>query len=118
MMLMMKMMIFMIIIKLIFILLRLDINLKSGKHEESATPFHLSVRFHEDIIVRNTKNEEGEWGEEEREENLNELTVPNPILPGKFLYILYTIKIEIDIEHVLNNKIINFFFIIYRYNKR
>ncbi|XP_058811288.1 32 kDa beta-galactoside-binding lectin lec-3-like isoform X2 [Topomyia yanbarensis] len=66
-----------------------DINFLSGKSEEADNILHFSVRFLEDIIVRNSKIEGG-WGPEERHDGLNELTAPNPITPGELfkLYIL------------------------------
>ncbi|XP_059612519.1 32 kDa beta-galactoside-binding lectin lec-3 [Phlebotomus argentipes] len=61
---------------------RLNINLASGKGEEAPVPLTLSVRFHEDMIVRNTSHDDGSWGHEEREDNLDPFTVPNPMIPG------------------------------------
>lgn len=61
---------------------RVDINLKSGKDEDANIPLQLSVRFHDDIIVRNTCTD-AEWGLEEREANVQSFTAPNPIIPGK-----------------------------------
>lgn len=55
------------------------INLTSGKVGEVDIPFHFSVRFHNENIVRNSLVEQ-EWGEEEVEENL--LSSPNPIMSG------------------------------------
>ncbi|XP_053681766.1 32 kDa beta-galactoside-binding lectin lec-3-like [Sabethes cyaneus] len=68
---------------------RIDINFLSGKSDEADNILHLSVRFLEDIIVRNTKLSNS-WGHEEREDSLNELTAPNPIKAGELfkLYIL------------------------------
>lgn len=65
---------------------RIDINFAQGKMTGCPVPLHLSIRFHEDIILRNTKVEE-DWGSEEREDNLHELTAPNPIIPGLKLYL-------------------------------
>uniref|UniRef100_A0A1B0CFH5 Galectin n=1 Tax=Lutzomyia longipalpis TaxID=7200 RepID=A0A1B0CFH5_LUTLO len=62
---------------------RVDINLTSGKGEGAPIPLTISVRFHEDIIVRNTSHEDGSWGVEEREDNLDTYTVPNPLLAGE-----------------------------------
>uniref|UniRef100_A0A1B0D548 Galectin n=2 Tax=Phlebotomus papatasi TaxID=29031 RepID=A0A1B0D548_PHLPP len=62
---------------------KLDINLTSGKHELAPVPLTISVRFHEDIIVRNTFHEDGSWGDEEREDNLDAYTVPNPLIAGE-----------------------------------
>lgn len=59
----------------------LDINLKSGKSENSHIILHLSCRFYEDVIVRNSWTPNG-WDVEEREQNLNEFTMPNPIVAG------------------------------------
>lgn len=56
-----------------------NINLSSGRGGEVDIPFHFSARFHEETIVRNSLSE-GEWGDEEREENL--FSSPNPIMSG------------------------------------
>lgn len=63
---------------------RIDINLAAGKMEGINVPLHISARFHEDTIVRNSLID-GVWGEEHREENLHELTVPNPLIAGMYL---------------------------------
>lgn len=60
---------------------RVDINFAQGKINGCPVPLHISIRFHEDIILRNSKIEE-DWGDEEREDNLHGLTAPNPIIPG------------------------------------
>lgn len=57
----------------------LNINLTSAKEGEADIPFHFSVRFHEDSIVRNSLVDLA-WGEEEREENL--VASANPIMSG------------------------------------
>lgn len=66
---------------------RIDINFAQGKMSGCPVPLHLSIRFHEDIILRNSKIEE-DWGDEEREDNLHGLTAPNPIIPGMKIFIL------------------------------
>uniref|UniRef100_A0A1Q3FNQ5 Galectin n=1 Tax=Culex tarsalis TaxID=7177 RepID=A0A1Q3FNQ5_CULTA len=68
---------------------RVNINFLSGKSDDAENIFHFSIRFHDDIIIRNSKVG-GSWGSEEREDNLNELTAPNPVSPGEIfrLYIL------------------------------
>lgn len=62
---------------------RLDLNLRSGKNEEENIILHFSVRFHENVIIRNSR-QNGEWGIEEREENLYEQKDDNlnPIVSG------------------------------------
>lgn len=62
---------------------RLDLNLKSSKNEDDNIALNFSVRFIEKCIIRNTR-ENGEWGVEERKENLYEGKddVLNPITPG------------------------------------
>lgn len=59
--------------------MNLVINLTSGKIGEVDIPFHFSVRFHNENIVRNSLIDHA-WGEEEVEENL--LSSPNPIISG------------------------------------
>lgn len=59
--------------------MNLVINLQSGKVGEVDIPFHFSVRFHTENIVRNALVEQS-WGEEEIDENL--LSSPNPIIAG------------------------------------
>lgn len=63
-------------------------NLKSGKNEEDTIVLNLSVRFHENIIVRNTW-QNGDWGQEERNDYLDESMIEhsNPIVPGKNLFL-------------------------------
>lgn len=69
---------------------RFDVNIACGKFEESGIALHISVRFHESMIVRNACIPEIGWSNEEREENLIDPDTPMPILPGdKFkIYIL------------------------------
>lgn len=66
---------------------RLQINLRVSKEEVSNIGLHISVRFREDAIIRNSRIS-NIWGHEECEENLNESTIQNPIIPGDF-FILY-----------------------------
>lgn len=61
---------------------RLDINLKSGKHEEATIPLHISVRFDEDIIIRNSYLGNGNWSGEEREDNIHDYSLNNPLIAG------------------------------------
>jgi len=60
---------------------RLDINFKSGKNENASIILHMSCRFYEDVIVRNSWTPNG-WDVEETERNLNEFTTPNPVVAG------------------------------------
>lgn len=69
---------------LILYLHRLDINLKNGKDEDSDILLHMSIRFDDDIIVRNTRNNMI-WGPEERDDNLHPFTSPNPVIPGNLI---------------------------------
>lgn len=65
-------------------LYRLDLNLRSGKSEESNIVLNLSVDFHEKAICRNSRIN-GEWGIQEREENTydsREDQSLNPIISG------------------------------------
>ncbi|XP_055523921.1 32 kDa beta-galactoside-binding lectin lec-3-like isoform X2 [Wyeomyia smithii] len=70
-------------------MMRRDINFLSGKSDEADNILHMSIRFLEDIIVRNTKLSNS-WGPEERNDGLSELTAPNPVRAGELfkLYIL------------------------------
>lgn len=63
---------------------RLDLNLRSSKNDDDNIVLNISVRFIEKCIVRNTRDN-GEWGTEEREENLYDRKgyTLNPIVPGK-----------------------------------
>lgn len=76
-------------IKFVSIKIRLDLNLLSGKSAEDSTILQLSVRFRQNIVVRNTC-QLGEWGEEECSEHLINGKVTNPLVAGeKFkIYIL------------------------------
>lgn len=59
--------------------MNLVINLTTSKFGEVDIPFHFSVRFHNENIVRNSLIDLA-WGDEEVEENL--LSSPNPIISG------------------------------------
>lgn len=59
----------------------LDISLKAGNVDDADIPLHLSVRFDEDAIVRNTRLS-GAWGDEERDENRHPFTVACPLVAG------------------------------------
>lgn len=63
----------------------MDLSLKSSKADDENIALNFSVRFMEKCIVRNSC-ENGEWGIEEREENLYDCRddVLNPISPGLF----------------------------------
>lgn len=58
-----------------------NLNLSTGKGSIADIPLHISVRFHEDVILRNSRIE-GNWGREEREDNLHEFAQPNPLIAG------------------------------------
>lgn len=62
---------------------RLDVNISTGKTNEGGIPLHLSIRFNEGMIVRNTLNAEAGWGPEEREEWLINQDNPMPLVPGE-----------------------------------
>lgn len=70
----------------------LDINLKSGKSENAHIILHMSCRFYEDIIIRNSWTPSG-WEVEEREQNLNEFTIPNPVVAGEYFRTLRRLRI-------------------------
>lgn len=59
--------------------MNLVINLTSGKVGEVDIPFHFSVQFHHEHILRNSLIEQA-WGEAEIDENL--YSSPNPIMSG------------------------------------
>jgi Galactoside-binding lectin len=64
---------------------RLDINLSSGNgacNEPGDIQFHLSIRFKESAIVRNSHTRCVGWGAEERQENLVPHCTANPINRG------------------------------------
>lgn len=46
-------------------------------------PLQISVRFGDEIIVRNSRLS-GEWGADERDENRDQFTVGNPLVAGEF----------------------------------
>lgn len=82
--------IFVIVGKTIDAASRLDLRLKCGKNEEDSIVLNLSVLFHENSIARNSCVG-GEWGIQERTENLDEnVEKPNPICAGEMFkfYIL------------------------------
>lgn len=68
--------------KWIRLLNRLEIDLKTGKHEDAPIPLHISVRFSESSIVRNTYRGNNEWFCEERLEHLDQNAISNPIVAG------------------------------------
>lgn len=73
-----------------------NFNLSTGKASGANIALHISVRYHEDVIVRNTRIE-GSWGDEEREDNLHEFAQPNPLIAGEiqgFSYRASVIKIN------------------------
>lgn len=63
---------------------RVNFSLASGKAAPSDNALHMSVRFHEDVIVRNSRHN-GQWGKEERDEHIHEFAQPNPIVAGTIL---------------------------------
>lgn len=64
---------------------RLDLDLKSGKHDDAPIPLRLSVRFLEKAIIRNTYRGNNEWLNEERDEHLDENANPNPLVAGDIM---------------------------------
>lgn len=75
------------------------VNLACGKSTEADIPLHISVRFHNESIIRNTL-QEGSWGEEENDENL--LSAPNPIISG--CYFKFYILVADDKFHIAINE--------------
>lgn len=61
---------------------KLDINFKNGKHQSASIPLHISVQFHDQIIIRNSMKEDLSWNTEERTENLDPNTSGNPLSAG------------------------------------
>lgn len=59
---------------------RFDVNLARGKKPEDHIGLHLSCRFAENFIVRNSYD--GEWGDENRRENLDDNADQMPIKRG------------------------------------
>lgn len=68
--------------KLYSCFLSFDISLKNGKHDGANVPLHLSVRFRDNIIVRNSLINQV-WGAEEREQNLDAKASRMPLVAGK-----------------------------------
>lgn len=65
-------------------------NFKSGKTDDDDIIFQLSVRFNEQIVIRNTCHQ-GAWGESEVGDNLINSDVKNPLVSGLLYIILYYI---------------------------
>lgn len=65
---------------------KVNLSLSTGKVSLANVALHISVRFHDDVIVRNSKLD-GQWGNEEREDNLHESAQPNPLIAGKINYL-------------------------------
>lgn len=89
---------------------RLDLNLRNGRRKEDNIVLNLSVRFHEQVICRNSRID-GVWGDEERTENLYERKEDNlnPIVSGT--------KPNMLISHVnISINTINYLFLAYRRN--
>lgn len=70
--------------------------MKSGKSENAHIILQLSCRFYEDIIVRNSWTPNG-WEIEERERNLNEFSIPNPVVAGELCAVV-SVKAIVNIE--------------------
>lgn len=68
---------------------RLDLNLMCGRKATDNVALRISMRFRDELVVRNTRELE-EWGEGEISQNLMHANVKNPIVAGeKFkIYIL------------------------------
>lgn len=60
------------------IIRRLDLNLRNGKKKDTDIALHLGVRFYAKAMIRNSRHN-GEWGTEEREQDLYSKTNPNPV---------------------------------------
>lgn len=94
------------------------INLSSGRGEDADIPFHLSVHFHSETIIRNSLIDQT-WGDEEIDES--PMTSSNPIIPGwdfKILimtgdekfhiaindqpYCTYNYRLSLDAIHVIS----------------
>lgn len=61
--------------------IRLDLNFKSGKTKGDDIILQLSVRFNEQIIIRNTY-QQGAWGECEQDDHLVDSSVKNLMVAG------------------------------------
>lgn len=84
-----------IIFRSLLFYISFEVNFRNSKDEEAQIALHLSVRFDEDIIVRNTRID-GAWGPEEREENLHPFTTPNPIVPGTWTNSLFSLYVYVE----------------------
>lgn len=60
---------------------RLDISLQNGKADNVNVPLHISIRFSDNVIVRNSRINKI-WDREERDENLHPRATRNPIKAG------------------------------------
>lgn len=86
----------------------INLNLSTGKASPANIALHISVRFHEDVIVRNTRIE-GTWGTEEREDNLHEFAQPNPLIAGKItsnfpLIFISDVVVVMDYNYTVGGK--------------
>uniref|UniRef100_A0A336LTS2 Galectin n=1 Tax=Culicoides sonorensis TaxID=179676 RepID=A0A336LTS2_CULSO len=62
--------------------MQLDFDFLASKAPDANCHLKVSVHFHKDWIVRNSCFD-GNWGEPEIKENLDELAIPRPLEPGK-----------------------------------
>lgn len=83
---------------------RLDLNLRRDKKKDADIALNLALRFHEKVIIRNSR-QNGEWGTEEREENLYSKTNPNlnAIVAGE-IFKFYILIGDQQFHIALNNQ--------------
>lgn len=77
-------------------------NLLSGKHNEDNVVLQISIRFHENEVIRNSR-EFGDWGEPEIEQNLVEANTKNPLVPGE-KFKIYILMDDAKFHIALNNQ--------------
>lgn len=77
-------------------------NLLNGKNKEDNVILQVSIRFHENIVIRNSRVL-GEWGEEEVNQNLMHANTKNSLIPGE-KFKIYILMDDIKFHIALNNQ--------------
>lgn len=76
-------------------------NLLAGKNKEDNVILQISVRFRDNLVVRNSRVL-GEWGDEEIEQNLVHTNAKSPLVPGekfKFFILMDDTKFHIALNN-------------------